>query len=716
MTDDVAAVEMPHLQEMPTTRWADVLPVFFRVHAPLSSDAEVLDEISQAPWARLDRDRADSVLDAITQEFAHVPWGELFPTINLSAQLRRLGLANRAVNALGRRNLDTFGDVRGITSADFSGFSAVGAGTTRETLESLIVAQADAHLRSLVPEGAPSSGASKEQGPSLELLRALELVELLSRYWQLVGQPTVTPLAASQVTESLPSVTRILEELQSLTAEELFPLSDGQPSVADALEDALQRHDEREREILRRRVLADSGETLESIASDYGVTRERIRQLEAKTASKFTQAALASPVLKLVASSLSETVTHVMGVQALVDRFPSISEVVPSLGEPVWRVLDRLDESYEIRDGWAAAPNVRSAVAETTKAIREWDSEVIPVTEFEEQLGQQWLTQRRSNLEQWLAYCGYMVFEDHILPRTANILVKAESMLRRDGEPLTAEQIHSRLGEERSLQGLRNRLAESPRFGRVGVAQWSLAEWGMEEYTSIRGAITDVLDTNGGSAPLGAIADDISARFGVKRHSVLAYAMAYPFVSRNGVVSKADQQTYGVRDPATARGVYHRGDDWLFRVTINGEHLRGSGTLMPVGFATAIDLRQGESFQKLGPEGSVTFTWVGMQPAFGSVKRTLEHHRIEAEEEVFFVALPGGRFDIERVAATSTTPLADLLAAVGALHHLQGREALDAICDAIGLPGDREPERLQGWLAARREYELAELIDEIEWN
>ena len=52
------------------------------------------------------------------------------------------------------------------------------------------------------------------------------------------------------------------------------------------MNEALQTLDERSRDIVQRRRLVDKGETLDEVSVTYGVSRERIRQIEEKALKK----------------------------------------------------------------------------------------------------------------------------------------------------------------------------------------------------------------------------------------------------------------------------------------------------------------------------------------------------------------------------------------------------------------------------------------------
>ena len=77
----------------------------------------------------------------------------------------------------------------------------------------------------------------------------------------------------------------------------------------DLLMDAMEGLNERERHILTERRLTDDPKTLEELSQVYGVTRERIRQIESKTMSK-----LRHPSRSQVLRDYLEELSQVYGV------------------------------------------------------------------------------------------------------------------------------------------------------------------------------------------------------------------------------------------------------------------------------------------------------------------------------------------------------------------------------------------------------------------
>ncbi len=71
-----------------------------------------------------------------------------------------------------------------------------------------------------------------------------------------------------------------------MDAEELLADEDEQNRHAAVLHDALARLDRREKDIVKQRYLSDEPTTLATIATSYGLTAERVRQIEAKAIGK----------------------------------------------------------------------------------------------------------------------------------------------------------------------------------------------------------------------------------------------------------------------------------------------------------------------------------------------------------------------------------------------------------------------------------------------
>lgn len=68
--------------------------------------------------------------------------------------------------------------------------------------------------------------------------------------------------------------------------EEQLLQREGERLLSGAVAEALQRLNERERRIVHDRILCDAPRTLQELADDYGISRERVRQLEKNALNK----------------------------------------------------------------------------------------------------------------------------------------------------------------------------------------------------------------------------------------------------------------------------------------------------------------------------------------------------------------------------------------------------------------------------------------------
>ncbi len=77
-----------------------------------------------------------------------------------------------------------------------------------------------------------------------------------------------------------------LFEHQAEGQEELFARAQGEHAMRKLVQAALKKLDSRERFILRKRFLEESPWTLRQLAEHFGLTRERVRQLQARALRK----------------------------------------------------------------------------------------------------------------------------------------------------------------------------------------------------------------------------------------------------------------------------------------------------------------------------------------------------------------------------------------------------------------------------------------------
>ena len=532
-------------------------------------------------------------------------------------------------------------------------------------------------------------------------------IEVLAEWNHMTGQVdrgVLAPLALGAPTD----VIAVRDRLLALSAAEV--LSSPPPSVADLLEQALLGMNERFRTICARRLFAWEPVTLEDLGQEFGVTRERARQLQSGARAELNELIAEGTPVGRVAALIRSEIRGIRPLPDLLAEVPALERLVECVGHPAWRVIDVLDETYEIADGWCAEPSLDAAKRQTAIMLDELADEfgVVRLEDIDFRTSEEpgtapWLAS-------WLTHLGYQVRGGFVLVRTASVNDLAAALLSIEGGPLTIEALFEGVNRG-SFVSFRNRVNADPRFHKVDIENWALAAWGMDSYTNIRDEIGKLLQQAGGELLLANVVDLIVERFGVSPGSVTTYAAAAPYEVRNGVVRARALEIVGGKNPAKVHGYYRRGEDWLYRTTVTNDHMRGSGWAASSALATIVGMSRGESAElptRLGT--SQKFSWKGPQAAYGSIKRFLETDDLGIGDEIFLVFRGDGTFDIEKLPDVPKARLAQALRLVGAEMSLKGQEATAALGAAIRYASGSDLTSVVAGYEARREQQIRDLL------
>ncbi len=644
----------------------------------------------------------DSIVRVAVDRLSLWPIGEILPGMPLDIPIEQLGLPIRAYNVLSREKKLTTGELVDLPLEHLLAYRNAGIGTVTTILRSL------ADLSTSLPQTLLANDASMvaEPPPHPWLGDLIRDIEVLAEWNHTIGQidrGVLAPLALGAPTEVVAARDRVV----ALSSAQMLPSS--APSVADLLEQAILGMDERFRTILARRLFAWKPATLEELGQEFGVTRERVRQLESKARTKLHELVAAGSPAGQVAALMRSQVRGVRPLVEVLAEAPALDCMVESIGHPAWRVIDILDDTYEIAAGWCAEPSFEAAERETAIFLDELADEFgvvrladVGLVGSEEPGTLPWLTD-------WLTHLGYEVRSGSVLLRTNSVNDLAAALLSIEGGPLTIEVLLER-AKRGSIGNLRNQLNADPRFHKIDVEHWALASWGMDSYSNIRAEIGKLLEQAGGEVPLTTVVDSLVERFGVSAASVNVYAGSAPYEVRNGIVRAQSVRIVGGKNPAKVQGYYRRGNDWLYRMTVTHDHLRGSGWGASTAVATIVGMSPGEHAVLPTRLGSQNFSWKNHQPAYGSIKRFLEAEDLGIGDEIFLIFRGDGTFDVEKLPDAPQAPLAQALRLVGADLSLEGQEATDALGAAIKyVPGSDLATVVSGY-EARREQQIPHLL------
>lgn len=696
--------------ELHTRTWAEAFPWI-----PSEAADQVWAQGTWWDWAIDDSDAAsrtsvvENIVSLAIDKLGHWPIGDVFPGLASDVELARLDLPVRAKNVLQRAHMHRGVDLAELSVEALFEFRNAGVGTVTAVLREL-VRVASSQPQAAVRNEEPSATRLDPVEPPSQWLGNLMLdLETLAEWNHSLGLHdrgvlSELPIGAPQ------AVIRARKRLLSLSADDVLPSKAA--NVADELDGALYGLDDRYLAILAKRLFAWQPMTLGELGQEFGVTRERVRQLEVKARAKLNDLVTGDTSAGRVASMVRTQIRGVRPLHELLAEVPALAVEVVTVGQPAWRVIDVLDDAYEIADGWCAEPSFEAARRDTSVFLDELADaygvvRLADVTLSGDEAGAlPWL-------KDWLTYLSYEVRGEFVLLKTASLNDMAAAILSIEGAPLTFEELHKRIG--RGAPGsLRNQLSTDQTFTKVDREHFALAEWGMEGYTNIRGEIAKLLEQAEGELPLASVVQSLVERFGVSADSVSVYAGSPPFQVTNGVVRHDTGQLAGAgKNPAKVQRYYRRGDDWLYRTTVTFDHLRGSGWPASTALSTILRMAPGEYAElpsRLGPQ---RFSYRTHQPSFGSIKRFLEDMGLGIGDEIFLVFRADGSFDIERLPDAPVDEMAQALRLVGADMSLGVSAAITALGSAIKFAPDADIVSIARGYESRREQQIHDLILDI---
>lgn len=497
------------------------------------------------------------------------------------------------------------------------------------------------------------------------------------------------------------------------TANEFTPIEPAPPSLAESLTMLLFSFDEREYAIATQRLMAEQPSTLDEIGKEFNITRERVRQIEK---------ALRNEITTLLDGEfhLSERLAAMFEAEGPILRYATAARIIPELestvepeGLAILPLIGNLcSPTFSVSDGWLATPSIDDAVklvkTDLPQAADEYG--VVDLAPSASHANAEQRERETRNFTDWLAYSDVMLYKNHaILGRTQGD--RAAAVLSVEQHPLTTEEIAERInaGNARSLA---NRLAIDERIMRVDIGTWALREWGLEEYSGIRQEIRERIERNGGSVRLDALVEELSSQFSISPNSVVTYASTLPFLSSHGVVTLADEARYDVPDtnPYDVARMFRIPGGWALRITVNAEHARGSGSILPLAIANILHMRFGDTVELDSPLGVQSVYWTGTSVGLGTIRRFVLDGMIQVGDEALLEFMDDGSFTVELVRPLNGNALHDALALAACPQTADARRALGYLQDAIDAHDCVTFAELAARLADRGDADIAALL------
>ncbi|MEX5297523.1 sigma factor-like helix-turn-helix DNA-binding protein [Kocuria sp. CPCC 205292] len=731
-------IENPPFDSLRPRSWLDAFPW---IKGAADPHAEVWwNDAIDDTGAVVRRQRLAQIAELAMERLTRWTIGQVFPGLSPEIELQRLELPVRAVNALGRRGIVQGADIASLTLESIMDWQQVGIGTVDAMLQAL----ADVSTSLATPPvmtlpnatsfeivsideyrvpNPPSSSLDEYQSPisGTTLTEEVRLPDYISslandltqiaRWYATIGLHRQQLLSSSLPLGAPDEILKARLRLEELRTEDVLDEAELGMDIASLFDRALNNIDKRAVHVLANRLFADDAMTLDELGHAHGVTRERIRQIEGKARGAMLGCIVDGSALEMVADTVRTLTGTIRPLKDLLAVMPALGKMVKSVQQPAWRVLDRLEDVYEIEDGWCVVPTMSSAQTMTQTQLQERANAYGVVLLDDLNLVETSRPECRIELTTaWLTYCGYIIEGGHVLTRTQSVGDYGAAILSIAGSPLSAQEILDRFVFERSAGSLRNAMGTDERFERVDRDLWALKEWGLEAYAGIRSIIREQVAHSRGRAELNELVEYITGQYTVSASSVIAYASAPPFTCRGGIVRLAVGDREIRKTPEQTRRMFRRPGAWSYRVRITTDHLRGSGSAAPMAIASILDLQFGETRQlesRLGPQ---SVAWTGSQPQFGTIRRFLMEGDVATGTEAFLVIHDNGTFTFEVAPDLTGNPLVDALILIGAPTTTGINQARADLTAAIGLPEASPVNSLIGGYRDRGDSDIADLL------
>lgn len=481
--------------------------------------------------------------------------------------------------------------------------------------------------------------------------------------------------------------------------------------------------DERRQEILSRRTLAFGRRAiLESLAEEFGVTRERVRQLEQGLTDDLARWAHSWgwQAVRWRAHSLARVagLTAPEGHHELRSLFADLHAPTNDADAVVRSVHWRLAGPYSrADDGWLvrSEDELEGLRAQLASAAGEHGF----LTYDEAQGIGAAAGVRPYFFKEWLAKePRFRMLSDRVVSWSPFLGDRLTVVLRLSGVPQTVDQLHALVGPDIDVRSLRSRLSGDDRFTRAGLTEWALAEWGLPEYNGIAEAISALLETSGDEERVDDVVAQLSTQFGLAESSVRALCGAPRFVQRNGKVRlRRPDEPYPVSGELwRTPNVFRTGlQQACVVVPVDSQTLKGSGRSLPEPLAGILDLAPGDDCSFGSVAGPIRVSWPDTSitgPAIGSLRVPAE--MLGATQGDLLRVLLDGEAGTAQVDLILQHQLAeaDAVGRVRLLTGLDMTEGLPAVRDTLARAVGTSPAELRRALEKRGDEWLLPVLPE----
>ncbi len=383
-----------------------------------------------------------------------------------------------------------------------------------------------------------------------------------------------------------------------------------------------------EAEVFVRRISTNEKQTLETIATRFELTRERIRQIESQVKRKFREflASDDAEPIRWRAATLSDIVAAAAPINAI-ERLIVAPDDANDYGVALLEFagLCATDGDWVISKDLRVTDVNRNILAhadEFGRLDRENVATELTTAGVNPLFQSEWIAKEPAIRE----FNGELV----VWGKSAkDRLVFALADLNHEA---SVDELLAHLEEDISRGYALNALAADDRVVRVGRSRYALKSWGLIEYKGIADAIRYFISASSRPVNIEDACVEISKRFEVSEGSVRLYMDAPMFVIEGSFVRlrlEDEPFRFDYKPVRETRGVFALGSGRVSVVlTVDEDMLRGSGRMLPNAAGGVLKIEVGDEIELTSDEGeTIALTY----PASSNLGPSMGSTRIFAE-------------------------------------------------------------------------------------
>lgn len=486
-----------------------------------------------------------------------------------------------------------------------------------------------------------------------------------------------------------------------------MPNSTYTKELASRLNTYLTSLSERDLEVATNTIFSGRHVNRREVGENHGISRERVRQIQSKIKQDLKSIADSYGIIETLHNEINNV--PLISVDGLYNLDHDLHTTIPAANTDLLYTLSTIYGTFEIQDGWAYIPQHSTSLTTIKKTIEEAGNEY-GVCSFED-------LENVNIPKQWVESCGYIVYKDKILTNTSSCNNHAAAVLSINGKPTTILDLLAQVERKATRRSLTNSLTQDPRIIRVNKNTWALAEWGIPEYKNIVDTMERIIAEHGGEIPRDTLFDTMCTSYNVSNDSITNYLYSGPFATKGNTITvrknKEEHKKHRIQLSDT-KYVYRIPGGWAQLRNVTREHVRGSGSHLPVAIDSLLNLTVGETKNLTTPLGDVTAKWNGAQIFIGSVKKFVDSYGLKPGDKMIFIfSEDGTHFNVHPVSEEENT-LEYLLSRMGI--PAEEPATFEAVSSALSLDRNSSIEDIKEVLLKRKETDTLELVEKIEKN